>query len=69
MGHDMTAEEFAAQRSRLGLSQSELAEHLGVHVRTIGKWERGERGIPEPVARLLTTLQPKRKRGGGTTKR
>lgn len=65
----MTAEEFAAERSRLGLSQSELAERLGVHVRTIGKWERSERGIPEPVARLLATFRPDPRRGGGTTKR
>jgi DNA-binding transcriptional regulator YiaG len=65
----MTADAFAAERSRLGLSQSQLAERLGVHVRTIGKWERGERGVPEPVARLLATIQPERRKGGGTTKR
>jgi len=64
----MTAEHFASERSRLGLSQSELAARLGVHVRTIGKWERGERGIPEPVARLLATLRPRGKKGAGTTK-
>lgn len=69
MGRVMTASEFAAERSRLGWSQSELADRLGVHVRTIGKWERGERGIPEPVARLLATIPPKGRKGGGTTKR
>jgi DNA-binding transcriptional regulator YiaG len=64
----MTADEFAAKRSHLGLSQSELAERLGVHVRTIGKWERGERGIPEPVARLLATIRPVQRKAGGTRK-
>jgi DNA-binding transcriptional regulator YiaG len=63
----MTAEEFATERSRLGLSQTELAERLGVHVRTIGKWERGERGIPEPVARLLATIRPVK--WGGTKRK
>ena len=32
-----------AQRKRLGLSQAELAEILGVAVSAVGMWESGER--------------------------
>jgi transcriptional regulator with XRE-family HTH domain len=49
----------------LGRTQEELAEDLGVHRVTIAKWEAGDRGIPEPVAKLLIRIladkKPKRK--------
>ena len=37
----MTAEEYRAARERLGLSQRELAERLGVHVQTVKARESG----------------------------
>jgi len=44
------APNISQRRSRLGLSQNDLAEHLDVSVMTISKWERG---IKTPnVARL-----------------
>ena len=59
----MIGKEFKRKRSALGLTQVQLANQLGVSVTTVARWERGERTISEPVARLLTllcTLQPRR---------
>ena len=52
----MTATEFKALRSSLGLSAAKLAEALGVCPRSIWYWERG-RKVPEPVARLARLLE------------
>jgi transcriptional regulator with XRE-family HTH domain len=52
----MTAEELKALRARIGLTQEELAQKLGVARNTITRWEMGIRGIPEPVARLAQLL-------------
>jgi len=38
-GHDGSV--LAASRKRLKLTQSELAEHFGVHRGTIIEWEKG----------------------------
>ena len=37
----MTASEVYSVRSKLGLSQVQLAQLLGVHPLTVSKWERG----------------------------
>ena len=37
------AEQLVRQRTRLGLSQKEFAEHLGVDPSTLAKWEQGRR--------------------------
>ena len=57
-------------RKWLGLSQAKLAERLGVASNTVARWERNERTISEPVARLVRMLvetmppaQPKKRRG------
>jgi DNA-binding XRE family transcriptional regulator len=44
------AEQLVQQRTKLGLSQKESAERIGVDPGTLAKWERGER---ESVRRLL----------------
>jgi len=49
----MTSEDLKALRTRLGLTQVELAERIGVARNTINRWEMGIRGIPEPVVRLM----------------
>ena len=43
-----------AWRQTYGLSQSELARHLGVESVTISRWERGvrKRGAPEGMLEL-----------------
>lgn len=38
----MMTEEFYGIRQRLGLSQRELAERLGVHANSIWRWENGD---------------------------
>lgn len=43
-------------RSRLGLSQKQLAEMIGVHAMTVSKWERGVLEPSEHQRRLLRAL-------------
>lgn len=52
----MTPQDLKALRSRLGMTQKELAEAVGVWPATVARWEQGGRGIPEPVARLLIRI-------------
>ena len=40
-----------------GLSQSETARVIGVHVRAVQRWIAGDRQMPEPVRKLLTVLR------------
>lgn len=67
--------ELLRLRKELGLSQAGLAKEVGVTTNAIALAERGERGIGEPLARLVRILvqihkgvlvprQPKLKRGG-----
>ncbi len=65
----MTGEEVRRIRKRLGLTQAGLAARLGVAANSVARWERGELGIREPVARLLrliakTGSKTKHERGG-----
>ena len=46
-------------RKRLGLTQSALAERLGVSPNTVARWERNEVPIREPMARLIRLLAEK----------
>ena len=52
-GEAMTGEELRQIRKRLGLTQVQLAEQIGVTSTTLARWERSEVGIGEPVARLV----------------
>lgn len=45
------------RRMRLGLSQSALAEHLGVRPSTIFRWERGDRRCPSHIDRAMRDLE------------
>jgi len=49
----MTAEEFKAERQRLGLSQNAMAKRIGVSLHAVYYYESGKRKVPEPVALLL----------------
>jgi len=42
------------ERQKKGMTQSELARMLGVDIRTVGRWERGE---TEPIGSNLLKLQ------------
>lgn len=46
----MTKDEVRAARSRLGLTQIEMARELGVSIRTYRRWENGK---IRPVGELL----------------
>jgi DNA-binding transcriptional regulator YiaG len=49
-------------RRQLGLTQQEVADRLGVHVRTWAKWIAGERACPWSVwlaLQAMTTEAPK----------
>ncbi|MDF2459735.1 MAG: Antitoxin component of bacterial toxin-antitoxin system, MqsA [Nitrospira sp.] len=58
---DVNGAALRQQRKKLHLTQRELAEELGVATNTVARYERDESGIPEPVARLVMLLHPKRK--------
>ena len=45
-------------RMRLGLTQRQLAELVGVAENSVARWERGEMKIRESAARLMQTLAP-----------
>ena len=51
------------RRKELGMSQAELANKLGVAANTVARYERDESGIPEPVARLVMLIRPKKRKG------
>ncbi len=70
----MDGKELRKHREELGLSQAGLAEAVGITPNAIALAERGERGIGEPLARLVKMLvqvhkgelvpkKPKLKRG------
>lgn len=52
----MTGKAFKAKRMQLKLTQAQLAKRIGVSTTALARWEREERRISEPVARLLTLL-------------
>jgi transcriptional regulator with XRE-family HTH domain len=53
---DVTGVELKRLRTELGLTQVELAAHVGITSNSIARQERGEIGISEPVARLIRML-------------
>jgi DNA-binding transcriptional regulator YiaG len=48
----MSADELKALRASLGLTQEEMGKLMGVHLRTIQKWEGNETAIPGPAVLL-----------------
>lgn len=53
----MDALEFLARREAIGMSQSALADWLGVAQSTVSNWEKGRRGIPDGVDADLEELE------------
>lgn len=65
----MTGDEVRRIRKRLGLTQAEFAQRVGVHFVTVSRWEHGRMGVRESAARLIRLLAmlertPKRRLGG-----
>jgi transcriptional regulator with XRE-family HTH domain len=52
----MTPSEYEAAREALGWTHAQLAETIGVSVRTPYRYQGGDVDIPEPAARLLRLL-------------
>jgi DNA-binding XRE family transcriptional regulator len=52
----MTKDEFYLARGKLGKTQKQLAELLGISVRTVHSYEQGWRNIPEHTERYLYFL-------------
>lgn len=52
----MTRKEFKLLRGLIGLSQGRLAKELGVTIRTITRWERGEFPVPRIAELALRNL-------------
>ena len=61
----MTGKALRAARSRLKLTQEELAKRLGVRKNTVWRWESEQHRIPEPVAKLLAFLRKEEQATGG----
>lgn len=56
----MTANQFRAALSRLGISQLEAARIFKSNDRTVRRWAIGERTVPTPVAIMLRLLIQKK---------
>lgn len=54
----ITAKQMKDARKKLGLTQKELAEFLGVSKPTVERWETSVQPIKGPVARVLQILTP-----------
>ena len=52
----ITGPEFAAHRSRLGLTMAELGKRLGVRADTIKRWESEREPVPYRVPEELAEL-------------
>lgn len=55
----MTSGEFRAAMTALRLSQTWLADRLGVNVTTVNRWATGKRPVPGSVAFALELLAEK----------
>ena len=60
----MSGKELRAIRDKLGWTQVQLAEVLGITPNTVARWERDEVGIREPMARLIQTVYSAEKKKG-----
>jgi len=63
---NMNPKELEAWRGKHGLTQEQLANHLGVTKACISRWESGKRSIPAFLHLALKCL--KVKKGGGIKK-
>ena len=52
----VTKDEVKRLRAKLGMTQQELADSLGVTQTSVARWEMGMHQIEEPTARLLKLL-------------
>ena len=53
---ELSGEEIRAVRKQLGLTQKEFAELVNVSVKTVERWENGEKPVIGPVVTLVKIL-------------
>lgn len=53
----MTPDAMRQARERLRLTQTGLAQKLGLHLRTIAGYERGQNPIPRHIELAIETLE------------
>lgn len=51
-----TAEQIKSARSTLGMTQTELADALGVSWETVASWEQGKRSPGGPALKLIEQM-------------
>ena len=61
--HPIEPRQVRRVRKALGLTQSQFAELLGVHLVTVKKWETGKQGMRAPADRLIRLLAERERRG------
>jgi transcriptional regulator with XRE-family HTH domain len=59
----MTGKELREIRHRLGWTLKVMADEIGTTLTSVARWERGEVGISEPVARLVGFIVKRERRG------
>lgn len=52
----MNGKQLRSIRTKLGWTQVEMAKELRTTANTVARWERDERGITEPMAKLIETV-------------
>ena len=58
----MNGKELKQIRHRLGLTQKQMAETVGIHWNSLARMERDEMRITEPMSKLIQLLAPTNKR-------
>jgi DNA-binding XRE family transcriptional regulator len=58
----MKGSELKAKRESLGLTQTELAEILGVKMNTIYRWESGILTVPKSIELAMKTVESEHKK-------
>lgn len=57
MPQTMDIDFFVAWRKRVGLTQMELAQTLGVNVSAVKKWETRERKLPPYIGYVMAAIE------------
>ncbi len=64
----MEGNELKAKRENLGLTQTELANNLGVKMNTVYRWESGILSVPKSIELAMDTVERNSKKKAKTNK-
>ncbi|MCD9187261.1 MAG: helix-turn-helix domain-containing protein [Pyrinomonadaceae bacterium] len=62
----MEGKELKQKRESLGLTQTELAEILGVKMNTVYRWESGILDVPKSIELAMETVERNHKKSKST---